>query len=173
MSHSELLNQKFFNVLKLLNFRIYLLNFVMSFFSQKLIILLLLLLYHFFAFYLHMNKLPFALVNLVSLLPFPIIFLLLVPYSSLKKSFFLIDHDSLHSHGSLLHLELAVSHLFSVHFLHCSIPLFDSLNILEFLLMTLKLFLNFSLMPIPSFQKFFCLFICDIGKFFSSIFLEN
>ena len=124
----------------------------MSLFRQKLIVLFLLHLYHSLALKLHMDKLPFALFYLISLLTLSIILMFLILNSSLKQLFFLSDHNTLHAHGSLLHLEFTISDFFGMEFFHGSVSFFYSQNLLESLLLPHHFIFELFLMPISSFK---------------------
>ena len=173
LSHSKFLNQKLFYFFQLINLLVDFLYFLIPLFNKPLIIVPLLIFYHSFALNFHLYKLSFSLVNVVSLLPFPVIIVFLLSYSPFKELFLLCDHHPFHPHRSLLDLKLAMLDLLIMHFLHNPVSLFLLSIPLHSFHLPPHLIFKLFLMPVPSFEKLLSFLISYLCQLFGPLLLEN
>ena len=173
LCHSEFLNQKLFYFFQLIDFLVDFLYFHIPFFNKPLIIVPLLIFYHPLALHFHLQKLSFALVNIVSLLPFPVIVVFFLSYSPLKELFLLCDHHPFHPHCSLLDLKFAMLDLFIMHFFHDSISLFLLSISLHSFHLPPHFILKLPLMPISSFQQLLSFLISYLCQLLGPLLLEH
>ena len=113
----------------------------------------LLLLNNFLTFNFHVDKLPFGLIYLISLLSFSPVINFFISDSSFEQFFFLINHNSFHSHYSLLYLEFIVLNSYLVRFFLDSILFFNYFNFLKFNSFSFQFIFKLSLMSISCFKK--------------------
>lgn len=111
LGHTQFFNEELFDFFQLVYIFIYLWNLTMSLFYQHLIIVPLLIFNHSFTFNLHLNELTFSLINFISLSSSSIEIIFFVAYPFFKQSLLLSDHNSFHTHGSLLNLKFGMSNL--------------------------------------------------------------
>ena len=121
----------------------------------------------------HGDELACARLYLISLLPFPKVFVLFVSYAALEQLFLLGDQNALHSQGTLLLLQFGLAYALCMLFFGSPVLLFDSLEPFAALLLANQFVFHFFLVTVASLQQLLGFLIGNVGQLFGTLLFKD